>query len=397
MWFWAALGLNAGAGRGEGLREGQARGAAAAKEHEAASDGLGPSGEKKKKKKKKKKKDKKKKDKKKIRQQQQQQQHTTTKESDGQKVLDVSGVEREKLQRGDLEPFGTSLSQESPVIDLCESSDAESDDDKGRLCNAKKAQKKGKATMISTADIKRINAALSSSKDQNRVLAAMGSTKITRRDLQCLRDGEWLNDEVINFFLATVQERVRCKRQLWYGRRAGDDDTKILNTHFFTKLSNRRTDDPNERLTYSYENVRRWIKFELADYDRIVVPLHEGNHWRTAVIDLARKRIICYDSLLQAQFGIRGLKFLARWVRDLYAEAYAQDLSLSDWSLELAKTAPQQSNTVDCGVFACMFAVTAGYNLPIKYGARDMAFFRRRILLDILDWGKEKTGVQARA
>ena len=43
----------------------------------------------------------------------------------------------------------------------------------------------------------------------SRVFATLGDASVTHRDVQCLRPAEWLNDEVVNFFGALLNDRDR--------------------------------------------------------------------------------------------------------------------------------------------------------------------------------------------
>ena len=35
----------------------------------------------------------------------------------------------------------------------------------------------------------------------------------------------------------------------------------------------------------------------ILDLDRVIVPVHLGNHWTCALLDLAAKEVVYYDSL----------------------------------------------------------------------------------------------------
>jgi Ulp1 family protease len=43
-----------------------------------------------------------------------------------------------------------------------------------------------------------------------------------------------------------------------------------------------------------------------------------------------------------------------------------------------------QDNNSDCGVFMCKFAEYLGQRLDLAFSARDMPYFRRRMLVDLL-------------
>jgi Ulp1 family protease len=59
---------------------------------------------------------------------------------------------------------------------------------------------------------------------------------------------------------------------------------------------------------YKYGQVQRWTRpkklkstgqasASVLDCDRIIMPVHQGVHWVCAVIDLAQRKFVYYDSL----------------------------------------------------------------------------------------------------
>jgi hypothetical protein len=80
---------------------------------------------------------------------------------------------------------------------------------------------------------------------------------VQRMNLCTLLPYEWLNDEVIHYFLYLLQKRdeIVCN----------NDDSIRKRTHFFksffmTKLLNEGNHDPNLDGIYTYNNVKRWSK-----------------------------------------------------------------------------------------------------------------------------------------
>lgn len=46
---------------------------------------------------------------------------------------------------------------------------------------------------------------------------------------------------------------------------------------------------------------------------------------------------------------------------------------------------PQQMNGSDCGMFSCMFAEYISRNVPISFSQNDMPYFRRKMVLEIVE------------
>ena len=106
---------------------------------------------------------------------------------------------------------------------------------------------------------------------------------ITRKDLRTMQDGEWLNDVVINAYLALVAQRSKDHPNRY---------AKVhqMSTYFYSTLT--RTG------RFDYSRVRRWTsKVDLFAMDKILVPIHLGTHWTLAVIQVARFHIDYFDSL----------------------------------------------------------------------------------------------------
>lgn len=82
----------------------------------------------------------------------------------------------------------------------------------------------------------------------------------------------WLNDEVINFYMNMIIERG--KNPKW-------PKTYAFNTFFYVKL-----------LNTGPQSLRRWTKkVDIFSHDIICVPIHLGMHWCMAIIDFRDKSI----------------------------------------------------------------------------------------------------------
>lgn len=78
---------------------------------------------------------------------------------------------------------------------------------------------------------------------------------ITRHDLGTLDGLNWLNDEVINFYMELIKERSEIAKHL--------PKVHVMNTFFLGKL-----------LSSGYAGVRRWTrKVDIFSYDIIPIPV----------------------------------------------------------------------------------------------------------------------------
>jgi hypothetical protein len=90
-------------------------------------------------------------------------------------------------------------------------------------------------------------------------------------DLERLDDGEFLNDNVINYALREIEENMDPKHR---------DQVHFFNTFFYTTLTTK-----NGKKIFNYDAVKRWTKsVELLDKRYIVVPINLDYHWFVAII-----------------------------------------------------------------------------------------------------------------
>lgn len=176
------------------------------------------------------------------------------------------------------------------------------------------------------------------------------NTQITVKVVKCLRPGEWLNDEVINFYMNLLNERNAKLRGL------GQDVPYCFcwNSFFWTKLCSENGQ------SYDYSQVKRWSKKRQLDVfklDLMCVPVNVRNvHWALGVVNFRLKKITFLDSF---QSNIPPREFYAgicRYLHDEHIDKKGLPLT-KGWVFDsnLYSPVPQQNNGSDCGVFTCQF------------------------------------------
>lgn len=182
---------------------------------------------------------------------------------------------------------------------------------------------------------------------------------ITARDLSTLSDGQWLNDNVIDFYFNLFTS----------GNVFG------WTTHFYTTLKDR-----------GYAGVARWAKRKKVDVtskDLILVPINiMGTHWALAVVDNVRHQFKYYDSL-SSHGNPQALQLLRQYMT-AEAEKQKSSIDYSSYSVLASEKAPQQLNGYDCGVFMCTCAKFLANGYQLTYGQRDMKVIRRRMAYEII-------------
>lgn len=117
-------------------------------------------------------------------------------------------------------------------------------------------------------------------------------------DLRRLKSGQWLNDEVINFYGALLQKRADDslegkgpKRKVHY-----------FSSFFYKKLSEEGYEKGRlKRWAKKVSVAPRWqtnVKIDLFEKDIILFPININNvHWTCGAINLKDKRFEYYDSM----------------------------------------------------------------------------------------------------
>ncbi|KAL0488418.1 hypothetical protein AKO1_015601 [Acrasis kona] len=209
--------------------------------------------------------------------------------------------------------------------------------------------------------------------NSSQVICSAFGIDMKRSDLACLRRTEWLNDEVINFYLGLCIER--CDNSL-----VPVPKCHFFTTFFYTKLV--------EKGSYNYANVRRWTKkVDLFSKDKVIIPIHLGVHWTCAVINLRDSRFEYYDSMGGVERGKQVLKDLQKYIQDECKDKKNKVLNTGGWEMYVPDrySIPQQENSHDCGVFACKFADFLSRDLDLSFKQSDMAYFRNRMACEIMD------------
>uniref|UniRef100_A0A2R8M9J8 SUMO specific peptidase 1 n=1 Tax=Callithrix jacchus TaxID=9483 RepID=A0A2R8M9J8_CALJA len=201
--------------------------------------------------------------------------------------------------------------------------------------------------------------------NQDEVLSEAFRLTITRKDIQTLNHLNWLNDEIINFYMNMLMERSKEK---------GLPSVHAFNTFFFTKLK-----------TAGYQAVKRWTKkVDVFSVDILLVPIHLGVHWCLAVVDFRKKNITYYDSM--GGINNEACRILLQYLKQESIDKKRKEFDTNGWQLFSKKSQeiPQQMNGSDCGMFACKYADCITKDRPISFTQQHMPYFRKRMAWEIL-------------
>lgn len=205
---------------------------------------------------------------------------------------------------------------------------------------------------------------------QDEVLINAFGISITRKDVQTLRGLNWLNDEVINFYMNLITER-----SLQNPTYNSDLKCYTFSTFFYSKL-----------LKDGYASLKRWTrKVDIFSHNLILIPVHLGLHWTLAVIDFNCKEIRYYDSMNGNNNDC--LRALKNYLKDEHQDKKSTyPLDLTNWNCIHVKNVPQQMNGSDCGMFACKYAeyISRGKTV-FNFNQSHMPYFRKRMVWEIVN------------
>ncbi|KAL6526513.1 hypothetical protein OROGR_015603 [Orobanche gracilis] len=206
-----------------------------------------------------------------------------------------------------------------------------------------------------------------SNSNRRRVLVSHENSNIdiTGEKMQCLRPGSWLNDDVINLYLALLKEREQR------------DPQNFLKCHFFNTFFYKKLISGVDG--YNFQAVRRWttgrkLGYNLVDCDKIFVPIHKVAHWCLAIINKKDKKFQYLDSL--GGVDNRVMSVLARYYVDEVKDKTGKDIDVSSWVEEFVTNLPHQENGFDCGMFMIKYIDFYSKDIGLCfYQARTHAIF----------------------
>ena len=245
-------------------------------------------------------------------------------------------------------------------------------------------------------------------------------TPITVHDFLTLKDGNWLNDNIIDWQLQFLNKIERDRMQA-----RGDDVPQV---YFFriavvNKIVNGwvqeckaasergRHEPPFECGKYfNYEDVKRTLRktrrrpFDVMDCNNLFFPVHWPGHWAAIIVSLVSRDVFYLDSLGMAHSGHRGMHLMediVQFMCEAMRERGREFTEKSQWRIlqknklrEREYTVPLQVNSYDCGMFLLSFArhtlehpIDDSPLSQYKFRQHHMAHRRRVVAHEILSHG----------
>ncbi|XP_036025533.1 sentrin-specific protease 2-like [Onychomys torridus] len=200
---------------------------------------------------------------------------------------------------------------------------------------------------------------------EDEILSCAFKLRITRGDMRTLKETQWINDEVINFYMNLLMER---------NQNEGYPSVHAFNTFFYPKFK-----------CGGYRSVKRWTQaVNLFAKELILVPIHLDVHWSLVVVDLRKKHIAYLDSMGQKRPDV--LKMIFQYLQEESKARRNVDLNPLEWRQYSmpAEEIPQQRNGSDCGMFTCKYADYISRGQPLTFSQQHMPLFRKKMVWEIL-------------
>ncbi|PPQ63528.1 hypothetical protein CVT24_004756 [Panaeolus cyanescens] len=207
------------------------------------------------------------------------------------------------------------------------------------------------------------------------VISKFAREQVSDTDLRRLGPGQWLNDELINFYGALILSKSEALLQEAKAKKGKALDIHYFSTFFWSKLVNEG---------YEKGRLAKWTKkIDIFAKDVILIPVNHNNaHWTAAAINFKQKRLESYDSMATLDQGV--FKVLKSYVEAESLNKKKKPFDWDGWVDWAPETTPQQENGFDCGVFTCQIlrAVSRG-DEEFAFSQKDMPYLRRRMIWEI--------------
>ena len=222
---------------------------------------------------------------------------------------------------------------------------------------------------------------------------------LTRNDLKRLRGARWLNDEIINAYVALINKRNRShfnfedREPPKYEQRCLRPRTFVFNSYFYTRLTSGG---------YDFPGVRRWTRranIDVLQMNLILFPVNLGNaHWILTGVDMDNKKFLYLDSM-HGRDHSNVTQNLRRWlydeINDKHGRLVADEWKVADFECDLnryimyaqacgrGRLIPRQTDSGSCGVFSSKYADYLERGQAIEFRQDQIPLLRARIALDL--------------
>uniref|UniRef100_A0A914C4X2 Ubiquitin-like protease family profile domain-containing protein n=1 Tax=Acrobeloides nanus TaxID=290746 RepID=A0A914C4X2_9BILA len=194
------------------------------------------------------------------------------------------------------------------------------------------------------------------------IIAEDSRASVTRKDFKTLDNRNWLNDQVIDYYLGMISDRSEKNSSL--------PKVYCVSSFFYASI-----------LSHGYKNVKRWLrKVDLFSFDIVFIPIKDKDHWTLMVVDIAKRKLNYLDSLFLNNLAP------AMTIKDFlidYAKEKDTDVNVTEWEIIVVYDVPGQANSNDCGVFICQYVEYLSRKASIDFAQADAQALRKKMAYEI--------------
>ncbi|KAJ4986259.1 Ulp1 protease family protein [Stagonosporopsis vannaccii] len=184
----------------------------------------------------------------------------------------------------------------------------------------------------------------------------------------------WLNDEIVNQYLATIVKTLNDDCGFIYKRGGPAPPYHAFSSHWYNSVLR------------GMKSVERWAGRvglggkQFLDAKIVFFPICDGSHWRLLAVNPRKRTIEYLDSL-----GWDGSKYVAKLLEYLQHEL-KESWEEEKWTIVELQRSSRQLNGSDCGVFVLLNAlvVARGEEMKKVVACNGMLEARERLAVTII-------------
>ena len=199
--------------------------------------------------------------------------------------------------------------------------------------------------------------------DMNEVISS-GTFTLRRRDYRSLVGRNYVNDLVIEEYFDMIVKR--------------NHEENLSTIGATSVFLYKRFDEGN--FEEVFRDTERWnSKTDLRQCDIVLCPIHKRDHWSLVSIDIRRKTINYYDSIVGNRRASNAPRTMKRYIEEYYRSRGERQI----FQVKIKDDAPIQTNGVDCGVFVCQNAEKIARGVYVNTRQEEMPEARKRMMSEL--------------
>jgi len=209
--------------------------------------------------------------------------------------------------------------------------------------------------------------------NQDTILSTINGIQLSRHDFGTLKDEEWLNDNIIDAYMALIMQRSQERPYL--------PVVYTFSTHFYTALRSQ-----------GYSKVSRWTSnINIFSYDVLFLPIHSGAHWTLLAFYQRKNKFAYFDSMASSdsdltnsttRYHVRNFtNYLIEESKNKRKVPYEKRNAKSIFCTNV----PTQDNAYDCGAFVCAYVenMARGNFRKFTFTQDDLKYLRFKMCYEL--------------